>query len=73
MNFNLTEAQRRWAYGVAVAAFAVLAFYGVLTLEGVAMWTVLVAAVLGIPTNALAAKNVGASPEASGGKHRLEG
>lgn len=67
---NLTESQRRWAYGVAVAAFAVLAFYGVLTLEGVAMWTVLVAAVLGIPTNALAARNVGAPPEA---KHRLGG
>lgn len=71
-NFHLSESQRKWAYGVVIAGLAILAFYGIVNLEGVALWSVLAAAVLGIPSNALAAKHVGASPEAPGGKHRLK-
>lgn len=69
---HLTEQQRRWAYGVVIAALAVLAFYGVLELDGIALWTVLAAAVLGIPAQSLALSNVGVVPEAYEGRHRVE-
>lgn len=69
---HLPEAQRRWAYGVVIAALAVLAFYGVLELEGIALWSVLAAAVLGIPAQSLALSNVGAEPEAYEGRPRVE-
>lgn len=68
---HLSEGHRKWAYGVVIAALGVLAYHGVMDLDGVAMWTVLAAAALGIPAQGLALANVGAEPEGYTGKHRL--
>lgn len=40
---------RRWLYGVALAVSALLAFYGIITDESLALWGTLAAAVLSLP------------------------
>lgn len=46
---------RRWLYGVALAVSALLAFYGLITDESLALWGTLAASVLSLP---VAAANV---------------
>ncbi|KAA0916473.1 hypothetical protein [Dietzia sp. ANT_WB102] len=69
---NLTETQRRWAYGIVIAALPLLAAYGILGPDQAPMWVALAAAVLGVSSSSLAAANVGVEPEAYTGKHRAE-
>lgn len=47
----LTPSVRRWIYGIAVAAAAVLTFYGVLPVEAAPLWLALVLAILNVPTD----------------------
>lgn len=49
-----TLAQRRWAYGVLVAAGTVAVTYGIVNTEQLAAWLVLGAALLGVGGLALA-------------------
>ena len=72
MTVHLTEHQRRWVYGIVIAALPVLAAYGILGPDHAPMWVALAAAVLGVSSSSLAAANVGVDPEAYEGKHRLE-
>jgi len=53
----MTEAQRHYIYGIALAIIAALAAYGILGPDEIPVWTGVVVAVLGIGTNALAVKN----------------
>lgn len=69
---HLTEKNRRWVYGIVIAALPILAAYGILGPEQAPMWVALAAAVLGVSSSSLAAANVGAEPEAYEGKHRLD-
>lgn len=69
---HVTETQRRWVYGIVIAALPILAAYGVLGPEQAPMWVALAAAVLGVSSSALAAQNVGAEPEEYVGEHRAE-
>lgn len=69
---HLTEYQRRWAYGIVIAALPLLAAYGVLGPDQAPMWVALAAAVLGVSSSALAAQNVGVEPEQYQGRHRLD-
>lgn len=70
---HLTEKNRRWVYGIVIAALPILAAYGILGPEHAPMWVALAAAVLGVSSSALAAQNVGVEPEQYQGKHRIEG
>lgn len=56
----LTEERRRWAYAVVIALLGVLASYGIIELDGVALWVTLAGAVLGIGSSGLAVTHVGA-------------
>ena len=47
----LTPAVRRWLYAVAIAAAAVLTFYGVLPVEAAPLWLALVLAILNVPAD----------------------
>lgn len=47
----LTPKIRRWIYGMAVAAAAVLTFYGVLPVEAAPLWLALVLAILNVPAD----------------------
>lgn len=67
---HLTEHQRRWAYGIVIAALPVLAAYGILGPDQAPMWVALAAAILGVSSSTLAAANVGAEPEDYTGRHR---
>lgn len=49
MSRYLTPAVRRWIYGVAVAAFAVLVFYGAIAPEASPLILALVLALLNVP------------------------
>ena len=49
MSRYLAPAVRRWIYGVAVAAFAVLVFYGVIAPEASPLILALVLALLNVP------------------------
>ena len=69
---HLTEHQRRWAYGIVIAALPLLAAYGILGPDQAPMWVALAAAALGVSSSSLAAANVGAEPEDYAGRHRLE-
>ena len=40
---------RKWLYGIALAVSALLAFYGLLTDESLALWGTLAASVLSLP------------------------
>ena len=69
----LTEARRRWLYGIALAAAPLLVAAGALTGPEADMWVNLIAATLLIGSSGLASINVGAEPEHGyQGKHRLE-
>lgn len=46
----LTPRVRRWVYGVAIAAFAVLVYYGVIDPEASPLLLALVLAILNVPT-----------------------
>lgn len=48
MNGFMTPARRRWAYRVGIAALALLGVYGYVDGERIAVWSVLVAALLGM-------------------------
>lgn len=69
---HLTESQRKWVYGIVIAALPVLAAYGILGPDHAPMWVALAAAVLGVSSSSLAAANVGTPPEDYTGKHRRE-
>ena len=69
---HLTEKNRRWVYGIVIAALPILAAYGILGPEHAPMWVALAAAVLGVSSSSLAAANVGAEPEDYEGRHRLD-
>ncbi|MCR1785290.1 hypothetical protein KVF89_22310 [Nocardioides carbamazepini] len=47
----LTPTVRRWIYGIAVAAAAVLTFYGVIPIEAAPLWLALVMALLNVPSD----------------------
>lgn len=67
---HLTEHQRKWVYGIVIAALPLLAAYGILGPDHAPMWVALAAAVLGVSSSTLAAANVGTEPEDYVGKHR---
>ena len=67
---HLTEHQRKWVYGIVIAALPVLAAYGILGTDDAPMWVALAAAVLGVSSSTLAAANVGTEPEDYTGRHR---
>lgn len=69
---NLTEKNRRWVYGIVIAALPILAAYGILGPDQAPMWVALAAAALGVSSSGLAAANVGAEPESYEGRHRLD-
>lgn len=72
MIMHLTEHQRRWVYGIVIAALPLLAAYGILGPDQAPMWVALAAAVLGVSSSSLAAANVGVDPEAYEGRHRAD-
>ena len=43
-------AVRRWIYGIATAALAVLGVYGIVTGEQIAAWSLLASAITGLAT-----------------------
>lgn len=47
----LTPTVRKWIYGVAIAAFAVLVFYGVIDPEASPLLAALVLAILNVPSD----------------------
>lgn len=49
---------RKWIYNVAIAAFAVLVFYGYVTDVEVANWLFLLTTILGIGSTSLARNNL---------------
>lgn len=49
----LTPAVRRWIYGIAIAAFAVLVFYGVIEAEASPLILALILAILNVPSDGL--------------------
>ncbi len=46
----LTWRRRKWAYGTATAAFAVMGAYGIVTADQAAAWLLLAAAITGMAT-----------------------
>ena len=50
--FIKSTAGRRWLYGVALAAVALAAAYGLITDESSALWVGIIAALLGLPVAA---------------------
>lgn len=62
--FIKSTAGRRWLYGVAIAAVALAAAYGLITEETGALWVAVVAALLGLPVAAGNVTNAGAEPPA---------
>lgn len=50
MTAFLTPAVRRWVYGIALAAAALLTLYGVLPAEAAPVWLALVVAILNVPS-----------------------
>lgn len=69
---QITEAQRRYAYGIAIAAAPILVGANLLTGDQADLWLNLVAAVLLLGSSTLAVANVGKEPEKYTGRHRLE-
>ena len=56
---NFWNAKRRtWMYGIAAAAVPVLTTYGIVTVEQGGVWLILVGAVLGTTTPALAMNHI---------------
>jgi hypothetical protein len=53
-----TARRRAWFYGIATAAVPVLTTYGLVTADQGGVWLMLVAAVLGTGSPALALRNV---------------
>lgn len=49
---------REWIFGLLAAAGPIVAFYGYMTQEEIALWLGLGATILGTPGTALAARNV---------------
>lgn len=58
--FIKSTAGRRWLYGVALAAVALAASYGLITQESGVLWVAVVAALLGLPVAAGNVTNAGA-------------
>lgn len=58
---TVTETQRRWVYGIVIAALPILAAYGVLGPDEAPMWVALAAAALGVGSSSVAAAHVGES------------
>ncbi len=54
---------RVWIYGVLVAVGPLVTFYGVASVDEVALWLGLGGTVLGVPLGSLALSNVADSPE----------
>lgn len=53
-----TAKRRAWLYGIATAAVPVLTAYGLVTSNEGGVWLMLIAAILGTSSSALASKNV---------------
>ena len=68
----LNETQRRYVYGIAIAAAPLLVAANILTTEAAALWLTPIAATLLLGSSVLAASNVGAEPEAYVGKRRAD-
>lgn len=62
--FIKSTAGRRWLYGVAIAAVALAAAYGLITEELGALWVAVIAALLGLPVAAGNVTNGGVEPPA---------
>ena len=69
--FIKSETGRRWLYGIALAAVALAAFYGLITQESTALWVGIVAALLGLPVASANVTNAGADQPEDDGPDRL--
>ena len=61
---NFWTAQRRqWLYNIATAAVPILTTYGIVTVEQGGVWVILIGAILGTASPALAGQHVVADEE----------
>lgn len=63
---RLSEPTRAWIYRIALAATGLLVMYGAISEAEAAQWALLVAAILGLGTETLAAANTSTKVDADG-------